>query len=90
MTFDLLQIASNCNQGNSSQGKQKSQIKPKENPRSTDIIENEQITSAQLNNLWQQPKNPASNIPCIKDNQTIEVQNRFSSLVENNEWLREA
>ena len=79
---DLLQIISNCNQGNSSQGKPKSQIKPEENPCSTDI-ENDQITSAQLNNFWQQPKNPASNIPCVKDNQTIEVKNHFSSLVEN-------
>ena len=26
----------------------------------------------------------------INDNQTIEVKNRFSSLVQNKEWLREA
>ena len=58
LIFDLLQIVSNCNQKNSSQGKPKSQIKPEENPCSTDI-ENDQITSAQLSNFWQQPKNPA-------------------------------
>ena len=37
LIFDLVQTVSNCNQGNSSQGKQKSQIKPEENPRSRDI-----------------------------------------------------
>ena len=89
LIFDLVQTVSNCNQGNSSQGKQKSQIKPEENPRSTDI-ENEQIKSAQLNNFWQQPKNPTSNVPRINDSQTIEVHNRFSSLMDKNEWLREA
>ena len=34
LIFDLVQIVSNCNQGNNSQEKQKPQIKPEDNPHS--------------------------------------------------------